>query len=398
MTRPGWVEAGTDSVEHGTVSVPTTRREEGTCASRSGATSPAPGATWARPASRRRSPPSRTATRSRWSTAPSSSTRARAKGDVRPSLDMLTKKYGRTSEAQAAGRRGATSRAQARAEGLDYRTEGRDHGNTFDMHRLLHFAKDQGRQERAARPPTGPTSPRSGPSSTPSDWSSWPSRPGWTRTRSARSSPTPAAYADEVRADEREAAELGANGVPFFVLDRTYGVSGAQPAEVFDAGAQQAWGDRRREARCEPAATRRRSRARAQPRRRCARSAADHKQYLGKACETSRNGLGVRRGAEWTHGDLRRSRPGRVRPEEHLSQHRQLRGAAAPAPSPPYGGLRRGGRGRRPAAATSTVWRPRGRPSPGSSGSGADRVAAGALGRRLQRPDRGLAARRAPKS
>ncbi|MGW2942960.1 DsbA family oxidoreductase, partial [Streptomyces sp. NPDC001226] len=54
----------------------------------------------------------------------------------------------------------------------------------------------------------------------------------------------PAAYADAVRADEREAAELGANGVPFFVLDRKYGVSGAQPAEVFTQALTQAWGER----------------------------------------------------------------------------------------------------------------------------------------------------------
>src|SRR5882757_2438608 len=51
----------------------------------------------------------------------------------------------------------------------------------------------------------------------------------------------PKAYADEVRADEREAAELGANGVPFFVLDRRYGVSGGQPAEVFTQALEQAW-------------------------------------------------------------------------------------------------------------------------------------------------------------
>jgi predicted DsbA family dithiol-disulfide isomerase len=41
------------------------------------------------------------------------------------------------------------------------------------------------------------------------------------------------AYADEVRQDLVEARELGINGVPFFVLDRRYGVSGAQPAEFF---------------------------------------------------------------------------------------------------------------------------------------------------------------------
>lgn len=38
---------------------------------------------------------------------------------------------------------------------------------------------------------------------------------------------------EEVRADQREAQALGAGGVPFFVLGGRYGVSGAQPVEVF---------------------------------------------------------------------------------------------------------------------------------------------------------------------
>ncbi|MFD7949161.1 DsbA family protein, partial [Streptomyces sp. NPDC059744] len=54
----------------------------------------------------------------------------------------------------------------------------------------------------------------------------------------------PEAYAAEVRADEQEASELGANAVPFFVLDRRYGISGGQPAEVFAQALEQAWKDR----------------------------------------------------------------------------------------------------------------------------------------------------------
>lgn len=48
-------------------------------------------------------------------------------------------------------------------------------------------------------------------------------------------------YADEVEADIREAASLGANGVPFFVIDRKYGISGAQPSEVFGQVLDRAW-------------------------------------------------------------------------------------------------------------------------------------------------------------
>ena len=49
------------------------------------------------------------------------------------------------------------------------------------------------------------------------------------------------AYADAVHADEELAARIGIRGVPFFVLDRRYGVSGAQPAELLLQALDQAW-------------------------------------------------------------------------------------------------------------------------------------------------------------
>lgn len=51
-------------------------------------------------------------------------------------------------------------------------------------------------------------------------------------------------YDDEVRADIAEARALGVTGVPFFVLDRKYGISGAQPTEVFGQALAQAWAER----------------------------------------------------------------------------------------------------------------------------------------------------------
>ncbi|MFC8387695.1 DsbA family oxidoreductase [Streptomyces sp. NPDC057238] len=167
----------------------------------------------------------------------------RAKDDIQPVITMLTKKYG-MSEAQAeAGEDNLGT--QAAAEGLPYRTRGRDHGNTFDMHRLLHLAREQGRQvelldllyranfaeERSVFNDDERLVELAGAAGLDT---------GAVRAVLA----DPKAYADEVRADEREAAELGANGVPFFVLDRKYGVSGAQPAEVFTQALTQAWGER----------------------------------------------------------------------------------------------------------------------------------------------------------
>jgi hypothetical protein len=51
------------------------------------------------------------------------------------------------------------------------------------------------------------------------------------------------AYADAVRADERRAAAFGISGVPFYVIDEQYGVSGAQDAAVFLGALEQAWAE-----------------------------------------------------------------------------------------------------------------------------------------------------------
>ena len=48
-------------------------------------------------------------------------------------------------------------------------------------------------------------------------------------------------YAGAVRADVAEARALGATGVPFFVVDRRYGVAGAQPVEALLEVLDKAW-------------------------------------------------------------------------------------------------------------------------------------------------------------
>jgi predicted DsbA family dithiol-disulfide isomerase len=52
------------------------------------------------------------------------------------------------------------------------------------------------------------------------------------------------AHADAVAADAAQAQAYGATGVPFFVVDAKYGVSGAQPTEVFSQLLAQAWAER----------------------------------------------------------------------------------------------------------------------------------------------------------
>ena len=50
-------------------------------------------------------------------------------------------------------------------------------------------------------------------------------------------------FEDDVHADVAQAQAYGATGVPFFVIDQSYGVSGAQPTEAFTQVLERAWAD-----------------------------------------------------------------------------------------------------------------------------------------------------------
>ena len=164
------------------------------------------------------------------------------KGVTAPVVEMLAKKYGRTLD-EARGMEEHVA-ASARAEGLEYRTEGRDHGNTFDIHRLLHLAAERGRQEEQLDLAYRATFAEERSVFDSATLLALAVEAGLDEAEARAVLADDSAYADRVRADEREAAELGANAVPFFVLDRRYGVSGGQPAEVFTRALEQAWAGR----------------------------------------------------------------------------------------------------------------------------------------------------------
>jgi predicted DsbA family dithiol-disulfide isomerase len=51
-------------------------------------------------------------------------------------------------------------------------------------------------------------------------------------------------FTNEVLADRDMASQLGATGVPFFVVDMKYGISGSQPLEAFVETINAAWNER----------------------------------------------------------------------------------------------------------------------------------------------------------
>jgi len=159
-----------------------------------------------------------------------------------PLLPLLAAKYGLTEEqARQAELRTAQN---ARDEGLEYRTEGRDHGNTFDMHRLLHLAAKHDRQDELLTLLYRANFADERSAFEPARLLELGVAAGLDEREVSAVLADESLFAAQVRADEREAAELGATGVPFFVFDRRIGVSGAQQAETFTRALEQAWSAR----------------------------------------------------------------------------------------------------------------------------------------------------------
>ena len=166
-------------------------------------------------------------------------------GTAVPTPDYLTSRFG--PQAQEMTGRVALLGAGA---GLDLRFENTLTVNTFDAHRVLHLAADAGLAgevkerllhahftEGADLSDHETLARLAGEAGVP---------PGRVRAMLATDE-----YADAVRADSDEARALGANGVPFFVIDRKYGISGAQPAEVFLQALQQAQAEAQADAEAE---------------------------------------------------------------------------------------------------------------------------------------------------
>ncbi|CAL9403539.1 DsbA family oxidoreductase [Streptomyces sp. enrichment culture] len=158
-----------------------------------------------------------------------------------PVVRHLADKYGLSpQEAQAAEARVAEA---AHGEGLGYELGRLTAGSTFGLHRLLHHAKEQGTAVHSAlldafyRANFADLLPLGDPETVVAVATG----AGLDEAEVRRVLADPDAYAAQVRADEREAASLGATGVPFFVLDRRFGVSGGQPAEVFTRALEQAY-------------------------------------------------------------------------------------------------------------------------------------------------------------
>jgi len=151
---------------------------------------------------------------------------------------MLAKKYGMSVEKAVAANERVTSLAAQ--EGLDYHLDLAHPGNTFDAHRLIHLAASHGLQGEMKERLMHAYFTEGQPVSDAETLVKLGVEVGLDIDE-ARAVLASAEYADEVKADEQEARTLGISGVPFFVIDQKYGISGAQPTELFQQTLAQVW-------------------------------------------------------------------------------------------------------------------------------------------------------------
>ena len=129
---------------------------------------------------------------------------------------------------------------QASGEGLDYRFDKVVVANSFTAHRLIHLAAAHGQQDAAKERLLSDHFEHGKDIGSREYLTDLGKDLGLDAAAVAELFSTDK-YAADVRSDFEEARALGISGVPFFVIDRKFGLSGAQPSETFTAALNQAW-------------------------------------------------------------------------------------------------------------------------------------------------------------
>ncbi len=122
---------------------------------------------------------------------------------------------------------------QAKEVGLEFNFDTMKPTNTFDAHRMTKFAKVHGKDAVLAEKLLYANFTQSKDVGNEVILVELAVEAGLAKEEALAVASNPEAYADEVRADIEEAKQLGVTGVPFFVFNRKYAISGAQPPEAF---------------------------------------------------------------------------------------------------------------------------------------------------------------------
>jgi predicted DsbA family dithiol-disulfide isomerase len=147
-------------------------------------------------------------------------------------VEHIAQKYGATPEQSAQTR--AMIRERAAGVGFEMRTsEASRIYNTFDAHRLLHWAGLEGRQAALKHAMFKAYFTDGAVMSDRSTLADIAEGAGLDRDAAAEILAGDS-YADEVRSQERFFQEQGINSVPAIIINDKYLISGGQPVEIFE--------------------------------------------------------------------------------------------------------------------------------------------------------------------
>lgn len=128
----------------------------------------------------------------------------------------------------------------AKSVGLNYNFETAIVANSFDAHRLIQFAKSKGKGAEAEEA-LFKAYFTEGKNTADKETLMQLGVDIGLNTNELFAVLNSSEYSQDVAKDITEAQQIGVRGVPFFVIDRKYGISGAQETETFSQALHQAW-------------------------------------------------------------------------------------------------------------------------------------------------------------
>jgi predicted DsbA family dithiol-disulfide isomerase len=163
---------------------------------------------------------------------------AEREGDL---ATLLARKYGMSVEQALDAQRALTQAAAG--EGLTFHLEQARSGNTFDGHRLVHLAAEHDLQDAIKERLLRAYFTEGRLISDPETLLATGTEVGLPADE-IRELLNDDRFAADVRADRHAATALGISGVPTFIVDRTVGVTGAQPPDLLLQMLRQGWARR----------------------------------------------------------------------------------------------------------------------------------------------------------
>ncbi|EJQ55989.1 DsbA family oxidoreductase [Bacillus hominis] len=153
--------------------------------------------------------------------------------------EVLASKYGISIE--EANRNNIQLGNHAASMGLNFNFEEMKPTNTFDAHRLAKFAKEQGKEKEITENLLFAYFTESQNLSDVETLAMIAENSGLDKQEALNIINNKSAYANDVRVDEAIAQQYRITGVPYFIVNQKYAISGAQPLETFVGALQQVW-------------------------------------------------------------------------------------------------------------------------------------------------------------